>query len=541
MCLQMTQRPRHQDDWRTLSTINLYRCLIIFGLLGTQMIPTLHGVLVITLPALFTGACLIYLCLSAVAIVCTMLRWPRIQRQVFVFVTFDIGLLACIMLASSGMAVVLSLLLCVFVGCAGALLRVGSSLLIALLATLAILGQEALQPLLSVRSHSTFFQAGMLGTLFFLITGLSQQFGRRVRSNQAIVAAHTGTLRNLTELNRRIIEQMEIGTVVLDETHHIQLANAAAVRMLQLDQPPAQGIAINAVSVALTDALNAWLRHSGAATPAIEVGECTLLPSFSVLPVFSGRHAEANLPMLVFLEDAERQNEQAHNLKLAALGQLSAGIAHEIRNPLSAISHATQLLSESKQLTETDRKLLDMIYRHSRRIDNIVEDVMGLSRLENGEQPQLQLRTCLEQSVAEYRQQSEDPAEVSLERVGAGQSVLFDPDHLHRVLFNLCANAEKHARRPGIVLRIRMAGSYNKDNTFCLNIMDNGPGIDAETTNRVLEPFYTTSTNGIGLGLHVARKLCESNGARLKSIASANGACFQIVFSVAPPHSRDHA
>src|SRR5699024_4467181 len=194
------------------------------------------------------------------------------------------------------------------------------------------------------------------------------------------------------------------------------------------------GTTLARLSPALSAALTGWLRLPGAPTPAVELPTRTLLPTFSVLPIFSGRAAGTNMPVLVLLENAARQNEQAHNLKLAALGRLSAGIAHEIRNPLSAISHAAQLLAESEQLGADDRKLLDIVQRHGRRIDVIVNDVMGLSRRGDGQPPPLQLQAGLQGILSEYRQQSENPATITLARIGSSQCVLFDPDHLHRVL-----------------------------------------------------------------------------------------------------------
>lgn len=539
MARLFTQYLRHYEDWNALSTINAYRGLIAVGLLGAQSIPVLQAIVTITQPALFNTAVLLYLLSSVAAVICTTLRQPRIRTQATVFITLDIVFLALIMFAGTGVVGGLGALLIVFVGFAGALLDMRYAAFMAALATLATLAQEALRPLIVTGAQSALFQAGLLSGLFFIMAGLAQWLAQRIRTSQATVAAHAKSLRNLTELNRNIIEQMKMGVVVLDGGRRIQLTNAAAVELLGLAAPPERDTPLDRASTQLAGALDSWLHSPGGSTAAIQPAQRTLLPSFSILSTDSGHNADSDPPILVFLEDASRQSEQAHNLKLAALGRLSAGIAHEIRNPLSAIAHASQLLAESQRLDDDDRRLLDIVQRHSQRIDAIVDDVMGLSRRTDSRQPPLRLKPCVEQIIAEYQQYSDNPAAVSVAGIDAAQSVQFDGDHLRRILLNLWQNAERHARRPGTALAIRLTGNRNGAGTFRLDIVDNGPGIEGAAANRVLEPFYTTGNGGTGLGLHVARELCESNGARLIPVADTGGGRFRIIFSVAS-NSHDH-
>lgn len=527
----LARRLRHTDDWRALSTINAYRCLIAVGLLGVQSIALLEEAVTVTEPAVFTVASLLYLAFGISAVICTTLRAPSIRTQVILFTTLDIAFIDVVMFAGAGVTGGLGVLMIVFVVCAAAMLSMRGAIAFAALAAIATLAQESVRSLLFTDAASGFFQAGILGIVFFVVGGFGQWFAQRVRSSYARAEAHAGAVRNLTEINRHIIEQMEIGAVVLDHKQRLQLINTAAIRLLELPAPPPADASIKELPAELGRALDRWLRSPGASTPAIELGGHTLLPSFSTLVTHAGGSSGISTSFLVFLEDAERQNEQAQNLKLAALGRLSAGIAHEIRNPLSAITHASQLLAESPRLDGDDRRLLEMVQRHGRRIDAIVGDVMGFSRRRDGRQVSLRLKPCLEHIMAEYRQHSAAPATIGMDDIDPLQSVYFDPDHLRRIMLNLWQNAERHARRPGTELTVRLRSGQNRTNTYCLDIIDNGPGLDVTAISHVLEPFYTTGNGGTGLGLHVARELCESNGARLTPIADTDGGRFRITFS----------
>lgn len=527
---------RHRQDWQAVSTINAYRCLVATGLIGMRFSPLIEPVVAVGRVTLFDTASALYLLCSGAAVVCTLVRWPRLSRQVELFSVLDIGFITCLCFASSGVGSGMGTLLIVPVACSGAMLQLRNAALIAALATLAILIQEVLRPLLLAGATSMLFPTGILGALFFVVAGLAQWLARRVRSSEAMVAAHSRTLQNLSALNQRIIEQMEIGAVALDGGHRIQLTNAAAVRLLGLNAAPDTDTPLRETSLALDDALQGWLRAPGDSNRTIQPDGRSLLPTFSVLPTFAGQ-AGGGVPILIFLEDLQRQSEQAQQLKLAALGRLSAGIAHEIRNPLSAISHATQLLAESPALADEDRRLLAMVHRHSQRIDRIVDDVMGQSRQDNTGLRPLQLKPWLAETVAEYRELREHPAEIAVEDIDPAQWVQFNPAHLRRVLINLWHNSEHYARRPDVALQVLLTGHHNEHGAFCLDIMDNGPGIDATVSDRMLEPFYTTGGEGIGLGLHVARELCQSNDARLSAVAASHGACFRITFAM-PSESR---
>jgi two-component system sensor histidine kinase PilS (NtrC family) len=235
-------------------------------------------------------------------------------------------------------------------------------------------------------------------------------------------------------------------------------------------------------------------------------------------------------PVLVFLEDTSVVAERAQQSKLASLGRLSASIAHEIRNPVGAMSHAGQLLKESPGITEDDRHLTGIIEKNAVRVSQIIENVLQLSRKDSTRQERIELPSWLEGFLNEFQQtlQLED-GRIAVENLTPGLEVHFDPSHLHQVLWNLCDNALKHAAAVPVLLRSgRIASS---DRPF-LEVVDRGTGIDPALAERIFEPFFSGGAGGTGLGLFISRELCQTNGAVLAYEArSGGGSIFRIVFA----------
>ena len=223
-------------------------------------------------------------------------------------------------------------------------------------------------------------------------------------------------------------------------------------------------------------------------------------------------------------------------MKLAALGRLSASIAHEIRNPLSAIHHAGQLLAESPRPDHEDRRLLDMIQRHSVRIDKIVNDVLNLSRRGAAVPAAIGLRGFLERTVALYREgHPGQGCNIDLEAVSADLVVRFDANHLQQILLNLWDNSYEHGAAAAggrEAVRINLDSGWQAPHGQAyLDVSDNGGGISAELRDKVFEPFFTTAHKGTGLGLYLARELCEYNQARLLLLQGEQGVRFRLIFA----------
>lgn len=523
------------DDWRLLQAQNVYRLLLLALLISLQQAGTLDLLFEDSRPRLFYGVCVAYALAALGILVPALYRRPTLSVQALVNFALDTGAIVLLVYASGGVAGGLGILAIPPVIAASLLLSTRLAMAVAAMATLAMFGEEVLGHYPYLYATSNFTATGVLGIIFFITAGVANAVARRARASEALALRVGSEFEDLARLNETVIDTMQTGVLVVDAGDTVRALNHAAARMLHC-APDSLGTPLGQHSPALAAAVTRWRDGSAAPEEAISPerqGASELLPRFRRL----GSTPES--PTLVLLEDAQRVREQAQQIKLAALGRMSASIAHEIRNPLAAITHAGQLLAESSALPAADRRLLDIIQRHGQRIDRIVKDVLNLSR--GAADPQVfALGPWLQQMLAQYREAH--PTRQPQLELRDHLLVRFDAHHLQQVLFNLLDNAWLHARQgeKPVQVRIRVSQLYPRGGA--LDVQDNGPGIPPETAEHLFEPFFTTTTQGTGLGLYLARELCAYNQARLSLLAPeappvdgthATGALFRIAF-VAP-------
>jgi two-component system sensor histidine kinase PilS (NtrC family) len=236
---------------------------------------------------------------------------------------------------------------------------------------------------------------------------------------------------------------------------------------------------------------------------------------------------------VIFLEDMQRVRAEAQQIKLAALGRLTANIAHEVRNPLSAISYAAELMQEEMG-DDHQQRLLQIVLENTQRINQIVQDVMQLNRRDRAQPEVFELHAMLHAFVEEFNLAEQLPPGVLALAGVENAEVSFDRGHLRQVLWNLCRNALRYGSKlPGSLALIAGAAGER----VILDVEDDGPGISAEQQGKLFEPFFTTAADGSGLGLYIAKELCEANGAQLEyhgqegqNSGERAGACFRITF-----------
>lgn len=518
------QTQSDHTSWQALRWYGAYRLILAVALsilVITHSLPAQFGQI---MPDLFKLVCFAYAGFAVIVSLLIEYHVGSVRRQAILQVMVDLLVLGVFLFTSGGVVSGLGLLLVISVA-AGSLLVLGRiAYFFAAFASLVVLVNEALLNTY-LFSGGNYTQAGLLGAVFFMTAFLSHTLARRLRETEALAAKRGADLASLARMNARIVQRMRSGVMVVNHTGEIVLANASAERLLAR-QETLQGRKLFVVSSALNDHLQQW-RRGEAATRLLRVEAMEVQVSMTSLGRALG---EEESEILIFLEDAAAIRQRAQQLKLVSLGQLTASIAHEVRNPLGAISHAGQLLAESEALTPPDQRLLQIIRDHSSRVNRIIENVLNLGRRDNSSPEILNMNQWLPRFCDELRQIHSLPEELIVVQLPDDeQRVMIDPSQLEQVLSNLCENALRYSQHEPKV-RLRM-GLLDDSQRPYLDVRDTGPGIAPELVDNIFEPFFTDRSGGTGLGLYIASELCEANQAILALVENTNaGCCFRITF-----------
>ena len=527
--------PSNGLPWRQLYYLNCYRLMLagLFLFAGTRTDPVLP--LGAHEPRLFFHVSLGYLAFGLLALAAIHWRRPPFRLQAHIQVLADIAAITLLMYASGGVYSGLGMLLVVAIAGGSLLMEGRTALLFAATATLAVLGEQAYNKL-EGHHPADYTQAGLLGAAFFATAILAHGLARRLRESEALAQRRGVDLANMAQLTEYIIQRMQTGILVVDGEGHIRLVNRSAQQLLGTPRLR-EGQPLEAASPRLAALWRRWRDDPQADAEPLQAERTGV----EILPRCARLGQDDAGGTLIFLEDTAALAQQAQQMKLASLGRLTASIAHEIRNPLGAIAHAGQLLAESPHLDAGDLRLTEIIQNHSRRVNTIIENVMRLGRRDRSHPEELVLGPWLEQFVTEFclAERIEQEA-MRLEVRPPDTRIRADAGQLRQVLWNLCHNALQHGicrdgrgKRPtkGTV-RVRLRGGLDPDfGQPFLEIADEGPGIAPEMAEHIFDPFFTTAEDGTGLGLYIARELCESNQARLQCLPSERGARFRITFA----------
>lgn len=520
--------------WRVLGLLNLYRLLVPTVLLPVHFLTGDVTSIGWIQPQLFVGTTLVYFVVAIVTIVALKRRWPSLERQAWLHIAIDIAAVSLMVYSSGGVGSGLGMLLVVPVGGVSLLVRGREAFFVAAAATLALLLQQvAIQLTTGVAAIDDYTVAGLLGVVLFVVAFGVSPLAERIRVSEALVRQRDVDLANMAELSQYIVQHLRESILVIDAGDRIRLINESAAQILG-DRAAVPGALLGEVSARLLYFLSTWRQNPHPNPTQTQPASFIAADGTRIVqPHFAPLGSENPGPVLVFLEDTSLLAERVQQSKLAALGRLSASIAHEIRNPVGAMSHAGQLLAESSNLAPQEKRLTEIIRSNADRVSTIINNVLQLSRRDTTRPERLTLVDWL----AEFRGEFAETSQISESRLairpdGADIEIKVDPSHLHQVLWNLCDNAFKYApgNSPhGVELRCgRMAATGRP----FLEVADRGPGIDAENVDRIFEPFFTMGNGGTGLGLFIARELCQCNGALLLyEPRTGGGSVFRVIFA----------
>ena len=513
-------------DWRLLRLLSLYRLLLISALIIGYETGFSGLIFEQALPRLFRLTCDAYAIAALILLSPLFARRPGVALQARIQFAVDVIALSLLVYASGGVPNGMGILL-ITPSIATAILQTPRMAMVqAAGATLLMFGEELLRQWSIGFVASEFTATGLLGLMTFATTIAANIMSVRARRSEALAARVGSDLANMARLNDSIIEHMQTGVLVVNAQRRLRSSNAAAGRLLHANL--INGYPLSEAVPQLDAALFDWMSSSTSTPGVISAGAIDVVPRFTRL----GWGDDA--PILILLEDAAALREQAQHMKLVALGRLSASIAHEIRNPLAAISHAGQLLAESQDLQGENQRLLGMIQRHGARIEKIVRDVLSISRRETREVATLPLQSWLLRTAGVYQEgYPQNLRPIALRDLASNLTVRFDPDHLQQVLFNLWDNCFEHAGGQNVAVTV--GAGLTRSGSVWLEVRDNGPGIAPELLERIFEPFFTTAAQGTGLGLYLSRSLCEYNQAKLLHVPQTEGTCFRILISPEKP------
>lgn len=512
-------------QWRALAYYNVYRFFIALLFVVIYWVGQLPEPLGIYDENVFVLASHAYLLIILAAIFFTYLRKPAFNYQVSVSVLLDLFFISAFIYSSNGLNSGFGMLMVIAIagGCILIPGRIG--FFFAAIATLCVLGHEVYMQLSPERQPPNYIHAGFLGITYFLTAFISHALASRVEKSEALAKQRQVDLENMARLNENIVQRLQSGIIVMSD-NEIKIMNESARNLLGIERQDSTK-SMEYICKELSDLVKKWIADHDVDTYIFkpENGQADIQASLLKLNV------ENKVDVLIFLDDVSKLRQQAQQLKLASLGRLTASIAHEVRNPVGAISHAAQLLGESEQINNEEQRLVTIITQQSARVNNIIENVMRISRRDRSMPATISLDSWLQNFINELNLRYELTGEdIKLEFSDRTLVANMDSEQLYQVMWNICENGLRYSKNtPRLVIN---CDQYIDSQRPYIDIIDFGSGIDNKIAEQLFEPFITTEMNGTGLGLFIARELCEANQATLNlNKNSQNGCTFRIMFT----------
>ena len=508
-----------------------------------------------------------YVLLSLILLGLFYVVTKHLRRQLAFGLVVDVIILSLLLYTAGAPDLQLTMLYMVVVAASFMLLHSSQALIITLLAIIFVIYQQFFYAIANSMNLTNLGDALLMSASFLAVGGLSWTISQRLVQVEKVAASHAKEVERLNVINQEVIAQMANGVIVID-SKQVVLANLAAYQLLSISNSSLQAVT---EATNTNDRLNSSpsdIANNGSsktdnnplsdfqqqvreqhlqlfdACLSVETGQSRTfiyeLPAVANVSVVGKLRVEI-IPLkddskLIILEDLRREQASAQQLKLASLGQLTASIAHEIRNPLAAISQASQLLIEDIEESQTadndtstndkmagNHELYKMIFTQTKRVNRIIEDVLKLSRQQIANQQMIVLADWMPTFLDNYFQGHD----VFL-RSHTQPTISFDTHQLEQILINLINNGLRHSSyaNPHAIVEIEI---YCADNDVIIDVLDDGTGVSDVDLTHLFNPFFTTDKAGTGLGLYLSQAFCEANHARLLYIPEHKKTCFRLI------------
>ncbi len=540
--------PRLSGFWRPLRYFSLARVAVAGVLLVyLRLMRSAFGIGSGVDATTFVATAIGYM---VAAIVLLLVSRPgRFRLETLVFIQVTVDLIALVVLIYAGRGVMDGLAVLLVLPNAGAAILIGQrpSLFFGALSAIALMLMAVFQWLRGEATEVAIAQAGLIGAALLGTVLIVGRLASLLAAQERLAAKRGEDLRNQLAVTQAVISELHDGVLVLSEQGEVRAINRSARVMLAavdgddalpglpslwsaLQQPastePALSLIVSPDSNGESDDMRPM---SGGRAVTFSVAPGTnqperLLRARQLDSTGDGRDT------VVVVEDLGRLERRAQQLKLASMGRLSASIAHEIRNPLAAIRHANGLLGERLD-SPAQQRLAAIVEDNCVRINRIIEDVLSISRRGSAAPEPIAAAAFLARVIAEYVVQSDvDPTRVDC-CIESEEPIWFDAGNLRQVILNLLGNALRHSSHAPGAVRITWA---HAGGTPTLSVSDDGPGVPQSVRDHLFEPFLTTEARGTGLGLHLARELCNANAARIRYLPAGDNPPIRSQFVIEP-------
>ena len=449
--------------------------------------------------------------------------------------TVDALVLTTMLYFSGGNDLQVILLFLVQVAAAFMLVRSNQAILLTIFAITLVIYQQFYQTLKSDVNYALVNNVASMAISFIGVAYLSYTLSKRLKQIELLSERQVNEVNALNAINNKIVQIIDQGVVVLSHDLEIFIANDTALEQLHLpkaldnfnllDISPLLAARLAPIIQEPEETLIVRLGAATASTP-LAVGIEPNHQSFNDLRLRITQLRQQYA--IIFIEDLRDEFSRAQQLKLASLGQLSASIAHEIRNPLATISQASQLLMEEVNeadsgLSDDNILLYEMIYHQTIRVNKIIEDVLKLSRQQRPNFVYIEPKTWLN----DFIQENFSGHDIFL-HCHTDKGFMFDNHQLAQILVNLINNGLRFSSKtqPHAFVTLEV---YEFGKSIHIDVIDTGHGVAKENIEYLFNPFFTTDNQGTGLGLYLSQAFCQANYANLEYVRSEGQTCFRMI------------
>ena len=500
---QQQNNALNKSRWRSLFYFNIYR--LVFASVAVALAVNINSDDdSYRFPTLFLACGLAMICMTILYFLAINRSKPDIDIQINIQGFLDLIFITVLTYSSNGFESGYSILMVISVASTSLLSSKQIAFASAAFGTLLMLSESLVVNLRGLEQDLALQGPAFFGIALFTSAFTVNLLASKIRYSEALAIQRGAKLASMDLINHQVVELIPTGVMAVNSENIIILCNARARSLLSLDVSPEEQSLLK-----IAPEIQQYLdydhknqddnEHHG-----VEINGVSMLPTCQHFGEIS----------LIFLEDLSNEQEQSRQLRLAAMGRLASAIAHDIRNPLSAIYQSAELLGESNTLNVEDKQLINIVQTQSERINKTVESVLMISRGESGDRVELNLHDWLQSFIKQFCQLKSIPHD-QIEIKGHAKLVLMDPHHLDQILTNLIDNALAHTNtehKPYVTIQI---STSKHDNRPYIDVIDYGEKISESSKNKLFEPFFTTRSRGTGLGLYISRELCEANFAKL--------------------------